>query len=109
FSANATLWPSCSSVRAISNRLTRLSSTTSRSPFSALRSGITFELRQCPGHLHGLVGEPLEQESRLLEAARARQALELSRQGRQARGAEASRVRLERVCRSPEGVGVPGC
>src|SRR5439155_12553556 len=106
FSAKATRCPNCSRVRATSSRLTRLSSTTRSSPFSALRSGLTLDLPKRPRDPLVLAGEALHPEGRSVQAAGPRQVFEIFGEGGQGHGAETGRVGFERVRGPSERVGV---
>src|SRR5581483_4291511 len=106
FSAKVTVWPSCSSARPSSRRLTRLSSTTSRSPAGALGGEVTSEVSQRAGGAREVLVEPIEAGARALEAARARLVLQLAGERGQVGGPEALGGGLERVGGATEGVHV---
>src|SRR5438094_5734393 len=106
FSAKATRCPNCSRVRATSSRLTRLSSTTRSSPFSALRSGLTLDLPKRPRDPLALASEALHPGGRSVQAAGPRQVFEIFGEGGQGHGAETGRVGFERVRGPSERVGV---
>src|SRR5262249_31749605 len=106
FSAKATRCPSCSSVRARSRRLTRLSSTTSSSPLSTLRAGLTPHLAQGPRDALAFDAEALDAGLDAVQASGPGQRLEVPRQAGEGCCTEAGRVRLERVRGAPERVDV---
>src|SRR5947207_1936255 len=80
-----------------STPLTRLSSTTRRSPLSALRSRLTLHLLQRPRHSVALGGETLHASGRPVQSPGLRQHFEIPGEGGERQRAEARRVGLERV------------
>src|SRR5581483_6880076 len=106
FSAKATRWPSCSSVRATSRRFTRLSSTTRTLPFSPLRSVPTLHLAERARHALAFGGHAVQPGAGALEAPRLRERLEIPRHAGQHHGADARGIRLERMRRAAQGVDV---
>src|SRR5215471_16572352 len=106
FSANDTLWPSCSSARPRSRRFTRLSSTTRMVPDSESRREVMSKLSEPPGDEFVLSHEALDAVSDAVEGARAGQTFEVSRDGGQTRRAQRLTRGLQRMGSSAEGVHV---
>src|SRR5260370_36956086 len=102
FSAKVTVCPSCSRARPSRRRLTRLSSTTRRSPVGPLRGEVTSQISQRARGALVVLGQPVEPAGRPVEAPGPRGRLELARQRGQAGGAEALGGGLERG-RGPAG------
>src|SRR6185503_16629137 len=106
FSAKVTVCPSCSRARPSSRRLTRLSSTTRRSPVGPLRGEVTSQVSQRVRGALVVLGQPVEPAGRPVEAPGPRRGLELARQRGQAGGTEALGRRLQRVGGPAERVAV---